>query len=393
MVSGGVEVKVVFLSNYFNHHQKPFCEAMYRCLGEDFTFISTATMREERRKLGYSDGDEPDYVLLSYANKGNKEKAITLINAADVVITGSAPEELLEHRKKNKKVIFRYAERPLKKAYQFWKYPYRWYQWHKSNPMDAFIYMLCASAYTAGDYAKFGLFKGKTYKWGYFPECKQYVEIDDFLKKKKRQEILWCGRFLDWKHPDDVLFVAKRLKEEGYDFQVKMIGTGKMESALKEYCEENDLSNSVLFLGSMTPDKVREHMEHAGIYLVTSDRQEGWGAVLNESMNSGCAVVSSHMVGAVPYLVRSRENGLIYEFGNVDDLYEKVKYLLDFPEEQDRLGKTAYQTIVSEWSAEIAAERLIRLLEHVLSEQNTLDLYENGPCSKAEILKKNWFKE
>ena len=30
--------------------------------------------------------------------------------------------------------------------------------------------MLCASAYTASDFAKFGCYKNKCFKWGYFPK-------------------------------------------------------------------------------------------------------------------------------------------------------------------------------------------------------------------------------
>ena len=43
--------------------------------------------------------------------------------------------------------------------------------------------------------------------------------------------------------------------------------------------------------------------------------QDGWGAVANEAMNSACALVAGHMIGAVPYLIRQGENGLIYEDG------------------------------------------------------------------------------
>jgi hypothetical protein len=37
----------------------------------------------------------------------------------------------------------------------------------------------------------------------------------------------------------------------------------------------------------MPPEEVRVHMEQSNIYLFTSDFGEGWGAVLNEAMNSG----------------------------------------------------------------------------------------------------------
>ena len=127
--------------------------------------------------------------------------------------------------------------------------------------------------------------------------------------------------------------------------------------------------------------------------MFTSDRQEGWGAVLNESMNSGCAVVASHAIGAVPYLMKHNSNGLIYKSGDIDALYQNVKYLLDHPEEQRRLGEAAYRTITEEWNAEIAAERFVNLAQHILDGDKYPDLYESGPCSKAEIIKDDWFND
>ena len=49
-------------------------------------------------------------------------------------------------------------------------------------------------------------------------------------------------------------------------------------------------------------------MEKSEIFLFTSDKGEGWGAVLNESMNSACAVVASHAIGSVPFLLKDGEN-------------------------------------------------------------------------------------
>ena len=43
----------VFVSNYINHHQIPLCEALYRELGGDFTFIQTMPMEQERVDMGW----------------------------------------------------------------------------------------------------------------------------------------------------------------------------------------------------------------------------------------------------------------------------------------------------------------------------------------------------
>ena len=142
----------------------------------------------------------------------------------------------------------------------------------------------------------------------------------------------------------------------------------------------------------MKPDEVRGHMEKSEIFFFTSDRGEGWGAVLNESMNSACAVVASHAIGSVPFLIDNGENGLIYKDGDIDDLYKKIKGLLDNPEERKRLSKNAYLTMVNEWNANNAAQKFSVLSERVLNGEECIDLFESGVCSKAEVLKDNWCK-
>lgn len=380
IINEGAFMKIVFVSNYFNHHQKPFCEEMYKRLGEEFAFIATTMMREERKQLGYVQNDQPKYVLLAYEGDEQRNKAHSLINDADVVIAGSAPNEMLLQRIRQNKLLFRYSERPFKKKASFLKKIYFAIKFRKNDLGKKNIYMLCASAYAASDYASVGMYKGRTFKWGYFPEVKKY-NIDHLLSQKQKNTLMWCGRFIDWKHPDDAIQVARKLKESGYDFCLNMIGAGVMEEQLKQLVKDYELEDRVHFLGPMPPERVRSYMEEAGIYLFTSDRQEGWGAVLNESMNSGCAVVANHAIGSVSYLMKNGENGMIYESSNVDMLYEKVKYLLEHPETQKILGKAAYQTMVSEWNAKVAAERLLHLSEVILSGEKNPHLYENGSCS------------
>ena len=132
-------------------------------------------------------------------------------------------------------------------------------------------------------------------------------------------------------------------------------------------------------------------MEEASIFLFTSDRYEGWGAVLNEAMNSGCAVVASHAIGSVPFLINDGKNGLIYRSGDIEDLYKKVKYLIDNKEKTAELGKNAYYAITDLWNAETAAERFKQLVQ-VINAGGADDLFNDGPCSKAKVLKDNWRK-
>ena len=378
-------MKIVFVSNYYNHHQAALCRALDR-FSEEFYFIATSEMRRDRRALGYGQWEIPAFVRTAHTSEADRAECQRLIDGADVILFGSAPEEMLRSAGKAGKLIFLYRERPLKARTVSLRQRLHFLKTRLTWGRRKHVFLLSAGGYCAGDYQKRRCFVGRTYQWGYFPETKPAVP-EELSRRKAPGSILWAGRFLDWKHPEYALQAARRLKEEGYSFALEFIGAGPMEPRLKELCARWNLEDCVFFPGAMKPEEVRRHMDRAGIFLFTSDRQEGWGAVLNEAMNSGCAVVASHAIGSVPYLLRDGENGLIFPSGDVDGLYEKLKRLMEEPETRNRLGRAACETVTQLWNAETAAERLCELSAHILAGAKAPRLYETGPCSGAEPLR------
>lgn len=385
-------MKIVFASNFYNHHQKPLADAMYSIVGDGYHFIETEPISEERLNMGWGGDQRPSYILQSYIDEASMNKCQQIIDDADVVIYGSAPYSMMKTRLKNGRLTFAYSERPYKKGVPYLKLPVHILRALKNYVKYKNFYLLCASAYSAADYSKMWAFVGKTYKWGYFPAVKQYADIDKLIEDKTRSSILWTARFIDWKHPKIPVEVAKRLKADGYDFKLNMIGNGEMMDEIRELIKRENLEDSVEMLGSMKPEEVREHMEKSEIFLFTSDKNEGWGAVLNESMNSGCAVVANSAIGSVPFLINDGKNGYMYKDGDVDDLYNKVKNLLVNAEERKRIAKNAYKTMIEEWNAENAANKFVFLCEKMLLGEYKPFPYDSGVCSKAKIIKDNWYK-
>lgn len=386
-------MKITFFSNFLNHHQLPFCMEMYEYIGEDFKFVATEPVPKERINMGYHDmSTQYPFALNTYSSKKAYEEAVKLGNESDVVIIGSAPRAFIKNRIKKNKLTFYYMERVFKKG------RYRVFNPRNFLPMlikhtinrNKELYMLCASAYTSADFNLVGSYRNKAYKWGYFPEVKKYDlnELMSIKKQNKMPKLLWVGRFLDWKHPDDAVKLGKMLKDNGYKFDLDIIGTGPMESQIKNMIVSNNLQNEVKLLGSMKPEQVREHMEKANIFLFTSDFNEGWGAVLNESMNSGCGIVASHAIGSVPFLLKNKTNGLIYKSGDINHLYENVKYLLDNEKECYQMGINAYNTLHESWNAKEAAKRFIKLSEGLLN--GNIPAFKDGPCSIAENISQKY---
>lgn len=415
-------VQFVFVSNYINHHQIPFCNAMYELLKGDFVFIQTEPMEEERIRMGWQSGVSLPYLKLYYEEE---KECRELIDSAGLVFFGGTDEEsYIAGRLQAGKPVIRYSERLYKTG-----------QWKAVSPRGLIkkyndhtkyrkkdVYLMCAGAYVASDFHIVKAYPNKMLKWGYFPATKHY-DVDKLPTEKGYRcngaeapaqnttvpHILWAARFLDWKHPELALETAKWLKDKGFAFHMDIIGGGEEETMVKRLYEEYKLDDVVTLQGFKTPDEVRTFMERADIYLMTSDRNEGWGAVVNEAMNSGCAVVGNHMVGAVPYLIRHGENGFIYKDGCRFDLFAFVEKLLEDETLRKSMGKKAYETITEEWNARTAAERLSvfcvkngflpkesvsrEVLEEYRDYLEAEGLYfESGPGSAAPILPENCYK-
>lgn len=377
---------VAFVSNYINHHQIPFSNAMYEKYGNNYCFIQTEPMEAERIQMGWDARDIPVYVKKYYEEPKNCQR---LIDTCDVVIYGGTDEEQYIKSRLNKgKFTLRYSESIYKTGR--WKAisPRGLKKKHEDHTKysDKPVYLLCAGAYVAGDYDIIRAYPNKKLKWGYFPQMREY-DIDTLMQEKqnanpgnvdfnKKVRIVWAARMIDWKHPETVLKLAERLKKQGEDFEITMIGDGKLREKIIAEAEKRKIADVIKFTGALPPDKVREQMEQAEIFLATSDRQEGWGAVINEAMNSGCAVVANRAMGAAPYLIQSGRNGFLYQNGNMGELEQMVQELLHDSKLRQQVGFEAVNTIMSEWNAKKAADNLNAFLDYGM-------VQENGLCSRA----------
>lgn len=379
---------VVFVSNFMSHHQRPLADALYRLTNGNYAFIATQPMDQERRDMGWSNADKAPYEI-SLAD--DRLKCEAWLERADIIIYGSAPYELIEPSLKAGKLVFRYSERPHKTGLPWYKYPLRLWQFTRLFNRYRNFYLLCASAYAARDYALTHTFFNKAYRWGYFTEVKAYPNVDDLIRNKKPISLLWSGRLLPLKHPEAALAVAVRLKNLGYPFTMNIVGEGELYEPLKAQIERENLTDCVHMRGFIPPEKLRILMEESEVFLFTSDRNEGWGAVLNESMNSACAVVASHAIGSVPFLIQDGENGLIYKDGDVQSLADKVQWLIDHPEQRVQLAKKAYETMETQWNSENAASRLLELSGWIQEGQCSEPLFKDGVCSAAPRLKDSWY--
>ena len=373
-------MKIVFVSNYLNHHQKPLADKLYELTAGGFLFIQTEEVAQERRKLGWHDDYSEPYLIVY---QREPERCRKQIEMADAVVIGGSSDEYIRERLRSNGLIFRYEETIFKNGWKDLLQPGKWkmlwvchFRYRKNS-----VYMLCASGNAAKEFRRLGLYRGKMFRWGYFP-VKIAYDVPKLMEGKEKSvpEILWCARFIWWKHPEKMVELARKLKNQGILFHCTMLGTGELYDRTAETVRREGLEELVSLPGSTSPEEVRECMRTADIFLATSGREEGWGAVVNEAMNAGCAVVANKSMGAAPYLIEDGVDGYVY--GTDDEMYSVVRDLCADPAKRGKVGAAAYDKIADLWNSDVAAERLIRQVRAQTAGE-PVPVYREGPCSQA----------
>ena len=383
---------ITFVSNYINHHQIPFCDAMSTLFEDvEFHFVQVMPMEEKRLRMGWAvDPNDYPYVSLYYEDKEHCED---LILNSDVTIFGwteGITEELERKRLSSDKLSFRVSERIYRGCRYKWISPkgllkkYEEHVRYRKKP----VFLLCAGAYVAADFKLIHAYPDKMLKWGYFPDIREKgLRVTEAGNKVK---LCWAGRFIRLKHPEFAIKICEELKERGYEFELKMIGDGYMKEDLEKAVSDAGLFAYVKFTGNLKPSEVINKMKASDVLLFTSNYLEGWGAVVNEAMQCGCAVVASNEAGSVPFLIKDGENGLCYEEGNYVKFREKVLSLFEEKYKILQFAKNGYDTIENVWNAKKASTEFVRFCREYVDEGVPRPAKE-GPMSIAETLKPEGF--
>ena len=345
------------------------------------------------------------------------EKAEKAIDESDLLIVGwIEDEDIVEDRLRSGKPVFRISERIYREGqWRFISPKGLVRKYHEHISLKKYpVYLLCNGAYVASDYKLIGAYPHRKYRFGYFPPFRKVMNVSELLDKKAKLNtvtiehpeelpiqglvltkeeinIVWAGRFIELKNPGFMIRLADDLNRRGIRFHIHMIGSGELEEALKAEAEYRLIDHFITFHGMLSPESTRDVMEQCHIHIFTSNYLEGWGAVVNEAMNAGCAVIANEEVGCAPYLIRNGINGLTYQAG-YEDMLDKVVSLADNPGKIATLGINAYRTIADEWNGEVAAKRVIEAYKMIVSAGVRDFGFESGPLSVAPIIKPGFFK-
>lgn len=376
---------IVFISNFLNHHQLPLSTELYKLTDGDYRFIEMSEMPDSFKKNGFAIYDGLPW-LIRYNDASTEHEIVEdlIVNADTVILAANAYSSIIKRRLGLNRLTFEIGERWLKRGWinifspSLIKSQLLYHLWFYKRP----LYRLNCSAYAANDLHLLRSFGSRMFKWGYFTAVGHDFDKRSCISAKVK--ILFVARFLDLKHPELPVMMAKRLKDKGINFELNMYGSGPELGHIGSLICRFDLTDCVRLCGTLPNEKMLEKMREHDIFVFTSDRHEGWGAVINEAMSSKCAVVASDAVGSSPYLIEHGVNGFMFKDQSVDDLTSKVEMLIKDPDKCREMGENAYKTLKNIWSPENAAKNLLLLIDS-LKKGKDCEIVA-GPCSPAEVI-------
>jgi glycosyltransferase involved in cell wall biosynthesis len=376
---------VVYGTNMWSHHQAPVAGELAQQLGPDRFYMALfEDVSAERRRLGWSGKIEGAWVIGPPQSVKDQEDILQKCVDADVMIWGDCPAKVLQKRVAAGKLTLVAAERLLKKPF---------HRLRMLNPRYALglaryramvnhpnVHSLSVGRYAPRDLRTIGAFGERVWRWGYFAAVSAEPPNPRAAGLIK---ILWVGRLIDWKRVDTLIQAIARICRLPWFGGCMIVGEGPEKRRLQRLARRLGLSSEKLqFMPPVAFDKVRSLMQNADVYVLPSNRMEGWGVALNEAMAEGCVVVANEQAGASRELIEDGVTGFLFRDGDARQLAALLDRLGNDPVLRMRLSRQAWEKMYGLWHPRVAAERLLMLASGLMG-LSVIPEFDGGPCARV----------
>jgi glycosyltransferase involved in cell wall biosynthesis len=201
------------------------------------------------------------------------------------------------------------------------------------------------------------------------------IDVQCFLAaadqpKAQPPRILYAGNLVASKGVDVLLQAAAELSRLGVEFQLKILGEGPAERALRSLVGRLGLGSRITWSRFVPQTEMPEEYGASTVTVLPSRGQaEGLGLTLVEALLAGSAVVGTP-AGGIPEVVRHGETGLLAREGDPQDLARQLQRLLADASLRDRLVRAGREHVSGTYSAEAAVARFLDIYHGVADDRH-----------------------
>ena len=171
------------------------------------------------------------------------------------------------------------------------------------------------------------------------------------------------------------------------NFELWLIGVcdERYQGIIGNVAKKYGIEDKVKILG---PQKnVVDYYEKADIAFMCS-KFEAFGRVTVEGMLSGALMIGANKGGTVE-IIRDKQNGLLYEQGNSDDLCEKIYYALTHKDEMRKIASNGRDDMFRNMNAKRNASEIVDVYKDVIKNHKNATVYAViVTYNRLEMLKK-----
>ncbi len=154
---------------------------------------------------------------------------------------------------------------------------------------------------------------------------------------KEKINIITVGCLEKTKGYDRLINVCEKLFDDGFDFNLNILGEGIERTNLENQIKENNLGEKIRLLGYQK--NPYSFMKNSDIF-VCSSRTEGLSTVVSEAIILGLPVVSTDVSGAKEILGENNEFGIVTD-NDEESLFLGMKKMLESDELKAHYRKQA----------------------------------------------------
>jgi teichuronic acid biosynthesis glycosyltransferase TuaC len=171
--------------------------------------------------------------------------------------------------------------------------------------------------------------------------------------------ILSVGNLIPVKGHELLLRAFAAIHNQFSNVTLEIIGDGPERSHLQRLAGEQNIANKVHFRGRQSRLQIADAMRRATVFALPS-RYEGLGCVYLEAMASGKPVIACLGQG-IDEVIEHAVNGCLVKPGDLQELVDTLKRLLENADVRKKMGDAARRTILQGYTQAEQAARLFRL--------------------------------
>lgn len=179
------------------------------------------------------------------------------------------------------------------------------------------------------------------------------------------KKVLSLGRLEEQKGYDMLIKAWIPISKKHPDWRLEIFGSGSKKDYLNNLIDELDLNKYIKIKDPI--NNVYNELQNSDLYVLSS-RWEGFGMVLIEAMISGVPPVSFACPCGPKDIIKDGEDGLLVENGNIEQLTEKICYLIENEDVRKEMGKKA-RINVERFKVENIAKQWDDLFKDLLSQK------------------------